>query len=115
MKKPTDAVNDGDKEIEQKRERSEEEAFLQKLNSRQLLERHVPRCRNCGAKTIRFRTKMQSWVCSGCGFAWSIEEEQKLQNLENLVTGKDYQIRYRLPLLIAALENAVKQIGGRER
>lgn len=110
MKKQTDGVKDADRELREKRERSGMNNFIEKMKSRQSIERKVERCRSCNAKYIRFRSKMESWICTGCGFSWTMDEEQQFQNIENTLIAKDFQIRYHLPLPVKALETIVDRL-----
>ena len=110
MKKTTDGVIHANEYLESKRTKSEIGSFVDRMKEKQKVEREVERCRNCNAKSIRYRSKMESWVCTGCGFSWSLMEEREFQRIENTFVDVDFQIRYHLPLSIEGIENTTERL-----
>ena len=114
MKKESEGGTASNGYSEAKRMRRDVAGFIKKMKSRQQVEREVERCRNCNAKSIRYRSKMESWVCTGCGFTWSVFEEQEFQDIENALIDTDFQIRYHLPFSMKTIEHAIERLNAEE-
>ena len=114
MKKQTEGVIHANEYLKAKGTRRDISGFIERMKSRQQVEREVERCRNCDAKSIRYRSKMESWVCTGCGFTWSLIEEQEFQRIENALVNTDFQIRYHLPFSMKTIEQAIERLDAEE-